>query len=181
MGTRRARIGRAAADLSATALAQDRAPTRTLKPAYLDPVGRFAAIITVLLSVPALCIALGHHPAHMGALTGGMLVLVATRQWWQGAPACPLPNPTLWMLGYRRIALTSEPATGTPVVLYRRRAGPGARLEVCTMRAHRDGAGGVVQRAQRRPPGDGDRDRPGARGGALRGGVRVPAHGGDAG
>lgn len=112
-----------------TARVRESARTRVLAPAHLAWAGWHSAAMTAGLGAHGAAAAWWLGPADIAVLTALMLAMLGSCQWW-GAACGPFPNATLWLLGYRRAALTRDPATGAPIVLYLRSQTPGARVRV---------------------------------------------------
>ena len=141
--------GAAAAAFQWSRRAQQSGPRRTIEPVLPSRVEPMGLAVAAVLCLPLLTLAVHDGPGWALGLDIAAAAVMTGRHVTAERTPCPVPNLTLWLLGYRRILLCEDTARGRATTLYLRSSTPAAKLTVCTM------AEGVVLEHRE----DGERER----------------------
>ena len=125
--------GAAAAALQWSRRAQQSGPRRTIEPVLASRVEPVGLAVAAVLCLPILTLAVHDGPGWALGLDLAAVAMMTGRHFTGERTPCPVPNLTLWLLGYRRIMLCEDAARGRATTLYLRSATAAAKLTVCTM------------------------------------------------
>ena len=125
--------GAAAAAFQWSRRAQQSGPRRTIEPVLPSRVEPMGLAVAAVLCLPLLTLAVHDGPGWALGLDLAAVAMMTGRHFTAARTPCPVPNLTLWLLGYRRILLCEDAARGWATTLYLQSATPAAKLTVCTM------------------------------------------------
>ena len=125
--------GAAAAAFQWSRRAQQSGPRRTIEPVLASRVEPMELAVAAVLCLPILTLAVHDGPGWALGLDIAAAVMMTGRHFTAARTRCPVPNLTLWLLGFRRIMLCEDSTRGRATTLYLHSVTPAAKLAVCTM------------------------------------------------